>query len=327
MRRTTEKLKSRQGRNELLDRAIFGVWIASWAVIALALFTPLFGMTALGFALTSGLISSTIAIPRLLDWFHSPTLREQIGKVSVPEVVADEREDLKYGIIPRSFYMAAAFILILIVYAIQLLRYGKLWNAYWETWHIGYVHVGIYALITFIMLRYVAKSTDWYHAKHERASTGLILFLVFGLVFSVWAGPYFTEPVSDNGLTQSQLDQIARSDNGHGYSYGHTRAYYYYNYWFDSGPSSSVAPSTAPSSAGSPTMKLDSCKGSNCGKGLLALLVIALIIVAIFGSAIVAQFWVFIIPQLLLILYLLVKHELKRDRSWERRAQFRGVRG
>ncbi len=208
---------------------------------------------------------------------------------NLPELVADDLDDLRRYRFTRTHFMVISVPLLLVIQGYLFVEYDK-WSANW-----GGINVLVVALIVALIGVYRLLRTQWFSQRVLRTPTWIITATVIGFVLSGALGIYYTEPRS----TEIEYVDDVPVQNTQAYNYENTRIGRSGSsnwYWLDDGWVS----------------------GGDCdGDGCLFFVLIIVIVVVVLASIFVPHFWmvgtslliaIFVIQTLRELLYVDLGH-------------------
>lgn len=182
---------------------------------------------------------------------------------NLPELVADDLDDLRRYRFTRTHFMVISAPLLLVIQGYLFVEYDK-WSANW-----GGINVLVVALIVALFGAYRLLRTQWFRRRVLRTPNWIITVTVIGFVLSGGLGIYYTEP---DPVEPVYVDDVP-VQNTQAYNYENTRigrSGSSHWYWLDDGWVSG-----------------GSCDDDGC----LFLVLIIVIVVVVLASIFVPHFW------------------------------------
>lgn len=208
-----------------------------------------------------------------------------------PEL-SDELDDIKNMRMSRPIVLCFITLASTCVYFWALAHFHKFTDAKW----FGSVPVGVVTILLAVLMAFIGRRTRWFNNALYRTPNKAIAFVLLSSVLAFGLGLYMTEA--------TPYSQGAESAS---YHYNGTRAHHFIYYTVRSSDSGYHSGGSS-----SPNIK---CQGKGCGEGALFVLVVLLAIVLIVGSALIPHFWVLAVGIFLVMEYLILLQEARRDRK------------
>ena len=214
----------------------------------------------------------------------------------VEHVVEDDVKKLGSFSFNRGHFMFVATLIATIIFVAYTSHYDE-WGSTWGPFSV----ILIAAILSSVLFLFV-RLTEWWTDHDWHTPNKVLIIPVVGLIICMGLGIYMTEPIEYGGLSAYQQENQQSPQT---YDFSRTRIYPTYFYYFGSSSSSSSSATLGSSSVHVPT-----CSGKGCS-GYLVLLLIALVIILIIGSAIIPHFWILAGIILLTIMVITTIRELR----------------
>jgi hypothetical protein len=237
-------------------------------------------------------ITSTILIPGVL----LPNIRSPHPEF-LSDDLEDEWRDVQERRIARPLIVMLGGAIAALLYLWCIFYYGKVTNAFW----FGWLPVGVAAIGLSLLLVAVVRRTPWYNNRYFRTPNVVILIAFAGYALSLLLGIAMTEPP----IPRQPAQPPTTAGLGIDYGYVGTRAYDLTRNSFEIGPV--------------PDVTMPDCDDDACGYLFLFALFLILTVILVAGAALIPHMWVLSCLVLLTLIFLMILHELHRDRNIQMR--------
>lgn len=240
----------------------------------------------------TSIIFVTIAACVIVSVYLFPGLMQTVSteqSMFNPQL-SDELDDIKNMRMTRPIVLFFITLASTGAYLWALAHFHKFTDAKW----FGSLPVGVITILLAVLMAFIGRRTRWFNNTLYRTPNKAIAFVLLSSILAFGLGLYMTE-----ATPYSQGESAS-------YHYNGTRAHHFIYYTVRSSDSGYH------SSGGSSS---NTQCGKGCGEGVLFLLVVLLAIILIVGSALIPHFWVLAVGIFLVMEWIILLQEARRDRK------------